>query len=66
VIYVAAKPNTRKVAQVRNNPKVTLFYFDPEKRNYASVMGQASLVEDTAIKIAMGRGRTIAWLPRTK
>jgi general stress protein 26 len=55
VIYVATKPNTRKVAQIRHNPKVTLFYFDPEGRNYVSVMGQASLVEDTAIKVAMRR-----------
>ncbi|MGK0471892.1 MAG: general stress protein 26 [Candidatus Azotimanducaceae bacterium] len=55
VIYVATKPNTRKVAQVRHNPKVTLFYFDPAERHYLSVMGQASLVEDTATKIAMRR-----------
>lgn len=55
VIYVATKPNTRKVAQIRHNPKVTLFYFDPEERNYVSVMGRASLVEDIAAKVAMRR-----------
>ena len=55
VIYVATKPNTRKVAQIRHNPKVTLFYFDSEGRNYVSVMGRASLVDDTAIKVAMRR-----------
>jgi general stress protein 26 len=45
VIYVATKPNTRKVKQIRNQPKVTLFYFDPESRNYVSVMGNATLIE---------------------
>jgi len=55
VIYVATKPNTRKVVQIRSNPKVTLFYFDPAERNYVSVMGQASIVEDTVMKIAMRR-----------
>ena len=55
VIYVATKPNTRKVSQIRSNAKVTLFYFDPEGRNYVSVMGQAELVDDLATKQAMRR-----------
>tara|TARA_R110002072_G_scaffold3830_1_gene27228 strand:+ start:1993 stop:2493 length:501 start_codon:yes stop_codon:yes gene_type:complete len=55
VIFVATKPNTRKVKQIRHNPKVSLFYFDPESRNYVSVMGLATLVDEKAIKLAMRR-----------
>jgi general stress protein 26 len=55
VIYVATKPNTRKVEQIGHNPLVTLFYFDPAGRNYVSVMGRAELVTDEAIKRQMRR-----------
>lgn len=55
VIYIATKPNTRKVGQIRNNPRTTLFYFDPEGRNYVSVMGRATLIDDIAEKQAMRR-----------
>jgi general stress protein 26 len=55
VIYVATRPNTRKVAQIKQHDQVTLFYFDPQGRNYVSVMGKAELIEDKASKIAMRR-----------
>jgi general stress protein 26 len=55
VIYVATKPNTRKIQQIKNNSKTTLFYFDSEGRNYVSVMGSATLVNDEAVKRAMRR-----------
>ena len=55
VIYVATNPKTRKVAQIKQHAKVTLFYFDPDGRNYVSVMGQATLVDDEQQKLAMRR-----------
>ena len=55
VIYVATKPNTRKVAQIKKNASVTLFYFDEEGRNYVSVMGQAEIQFDNATKLKMRR-----------
>ena len=55
VIHVATKPNTRKVEQIRGNARVTSFYFDAEGRNYVSVMGEAKLIDDVAIKQAMRR-----------
>lgn len=55
VIYVATKPNTRKVEQIKSNPRATLFYFDAEGRNYVSVMGKATLVDDLATKQSMRR-----------
>lgn len=55
VIYVSTKPHTRKVQQIRQQNKVTLFYFDAEGRNYVSIMGEAELIDDIAIKRAMRR-----------
>lgn len=55
VVWVATKPVTRKVQEIRAHPKVTLHYFNEASRSYVSIMGKASLVEDTAIKAAMRR-----------
>lgn len=55
VIYVATNPKTRKVAQIGQHAKVTLFYFDPDDRNYVSVMGQATLIDDDKQKLEMRR-----------
>ena len=55
VVYVATKPVTRKVEQIRQHNKVTLFYFDPEGRNYVSLMGVAELIDDVAVKRAKRR-----------
>ncbi|MEX0942332.1 MAG: pyridoxamine 5'-phosphate oxidase family protein [Pseudomonadales bacterium] len=54
-IWIATRPNTRKVAQIAENPKVTLYYFDAQQRNYVTVMGTARLVVDEDTKIAMRR-----------
>ena len=55
VIYVATKPITRKVKQIRGNDKVSLFYFDTDGRNSVSVMGRAELIEDLDLKRQMRR-----------
>lgn len=55
VIYVATRPNTRKVAQLRLHEEATLFYFDAEARNYVSIMGRAELIEDIPTKVRLRR-----------
>ena len=55
VVWVATKPNTRKVAQIREYPAVTLYYFDVANRNYVTVMGTAELVNDDQVKSLMRR-----------
>ena len=55
VVWVATKPNTRKVAQIREHPAVTLYYFDVANRNYVTVMGTAELVNDDQVKSRMRR-----------
>ena len=47
-IWVATKPNTRKVTQLRGNPNVTLYFSNDAAFSYVSIMGTATLHEDQA------------------
>ena len=51
-IWVATKPNTRKVSQLRNNPKVALYFNNDAAFNYVSIMGTATLHDDIETKTA--------------
>lgn len=55
VVWVATRPVTRKVEQIRNNPKVTLYYWHAETRSYVSIMGMATIVDDESVKVTMRR-----------
>ncbi|MCH2568002.1 MAG: pyridoxamine 5'-phosphate oxidase family protein [Pseudomonadales bacterium] len=61
-ILIATRPNTRKVEQIKGNSQVTLYYFDAENRNYVTVMGIATLIEEVGMKRAMRRERDNARL----
>ncbi len=45
VVHVATNPRSRKVAEIRANPRVTLMYFDPAGLAYVTLVGDAALVE---------------------
>jgi general stress protein 26 len=49
-VWIATKPVTRKVAQIKKNDRVTLFYFDREGMGYVTLIGRAQLVTDAAEK----------------
>ncbi len=49
-VWVATNPLTRKVEQIRRNPKVTLFYWDPNGVSYVTLIGVAELVTDPELK----------------
>jgi general stress protein 26 len=49
-IWFATNPLTRKVNQVRRNPKVTLLCFDASTSSYVTVLGRGDLVTDSAEK----------------
>ena len=49
-IWFATNPLTRKVDQVRRNPKVTLSCFDAGTSSYVTVLGRGELVTDVAEK----------------
>lgn len=50
IVWLATNPNSRKVAEIRRNPHVTLYYFDPDNRTYVTLHGLAKLVYDPAEK----------------
>lgn len=45
-LWIATKPNTRKVTQLRANDRVTLHYAKDADGVYVSVMGRATLHDD--------------------
>jgi general stress protein 26 len=49
-VWIGTNPRSRKVAQIRLNPRVTLYYFDREAQAYVSISGVARLVNDSAEK----------------
>jgi general stress protein 26 len=51
-IWFATNPLTRKVPEIRANPKVSLSCFDASTSSYVTVIGRAALVADPAVKKA--------------
>jgi general stress protein 26 len=51
-VWFATNPKSRKVAEIRRDPRVTLFYFDPQapEQGYVTIAGRARLVDDPAEK----------------
>lgn len=47
-VWMATNRNTRKVGQIRRNPRVTLAYWDQAGAGYVTIIGRARLVEDLA------------------
>jgi general stress protein 26 len=49
-VWLATRASTRKVAQIRKNPRATLLCFDPGRKGYVTLLGTATPVEDAAEK----------------
>jgi len=46
VVWFGTNPRTRKVKQIERDPRVTLYYFDPQSMGYVAMLGTARLVSD--------------------
>jgi general stress protein 26 len=46
IVWLGTNPRSRKVAAIRRNPRVTLYYFDREAQAYVTIYGVARLVND--------------------
>ncbi|MFT4734197.1 MAG: general stress protein 26 [Arcticibacterium sp.] len=46
VVWFGTNPKSRKVAQIKNDPRVTLYYFDPTGIGYVMIHGIAQLVDE--------------------
>ncbi len=49
-VWMATNASTRKVSQIRANPRVTLLYFDQAHNAWVALTGRADLVSDPAEK----------------
>ena len=45
-VWMATNRTTRKVAEMAEDPRVTLYYFDPAGPSYVTLRGEASIIED--------------------
>jgi general stress protein 26 len=50
VVWMATTSSSRKVRELRNDPRVTLSYFDSKTMSYVTLVGRAELVGDPAEK----------------
>jgi len=49
-VWFGTNPLSRKVAEIRRHPRVTLYYFDRENQAYVTVHGTARVVNDAQEK----------------
>ncbi|MDT7830815.1 pyridoxamine 5'-phosphate oxidase family protein [Flavobacteriaceae bacterium S356] len=45
-VWMATNPKSKKVQDILNNPKVTLYYFDKNDPGYVTIQGNATLIND--------------------
>ena len=50
VIWFGTNPRSRKVRELRRNPRVTIYYADPVAQAYVSIQGTARFVNVRAVK----------------
>jgi len=50
-VWIATNPSTRKVGEIRDNPRVTLYYDDDPGESYVTIMGTARIHEDLETKL---------------
>jgi general stress protein 26 len=46
VVWFGTNVNTRKVRQIRENPRVTLYYFERQSESYVILTGMAFLIDE--------------------
>ena len=49
-LWIATNPLTRKVREIRRNPRTTLLCFDAATSSYVTLIGRATLISDAAEK----------------
>lgn len=47
VVWVGTQPLTRKVAQIRADPRVTMLCYEPARMAYVTLLGTAEIVTDS-------------------
>src|ERR1041384_637208 len=63
IVWLATKSRSRKVGEIRRNPRVTLYYFERENQAYVTIHGTARLVNDSAEKARHWKEEWSAFYP---
>jgi general stress protein 26 len=63
VIWFGTNPRSRKIRELRRNPRVTIYYVDPVDRAYVSIHGTARLVNDPEEKARRWKDEWKAFYP---
>jgi general stress protein 26 len=50
VVWIATNAQTRKVAQIKRDPRVTLYYFAPADPGYVTLFGKAEVIDSPVEK----------------
>ncbi len=61
VVWLGTNPRSRKVAAIRRNPRVTLYYFDREAQAYVTIHGIARLINDPKAKMKWWKDEWLAF-----
>jgi general stress protein 26 len=51
VVWLGTNAKSRKVAEIRRNQRVTLYYFVPAEQAYVTISGRARIVHDATEKV---------------
>ncbi len=65
-VWFGTNPKSRKVDQIKNNPKVTLYYLEPNSSGYVMLHGLAKLVNDETEKEHRWKPEWEAFYPNKK
>ncbi|MEN8124842.1 MAG: pyridoxamine 5'-phosphate oxidase family protein [Bacteroidota bacterium] len=57
-VWFGTNPKSRKVSQIKKNPKVTLYYLDPDDTGYVMIHGRAQIVNEQKEK---GKRWKVEW-----
>lgn len=62
-VWLATNPRSRKVREIRRQPRVTLYYFNRDDQAYVSLTGMARLVNDPKEKATRWKDDWKAFYP---
>jgi len=63
VVWLGTNPQSRKVREIRRNPRVALYYFDAASQGYVTISGIARIVRDPKDKERHWKDEWTAFYP---
>jgi general stress protein 26 len=62
-IWFGTNTKSRKVKQIKNEPRVTLYYFDKPSSSYVTIHGKAQIIDDAKEKMKFWKNNWSAFYP---